>query len=485
VKSIETTRVVIVGAGMSGLCMAMMLRQQGINDFLMLEKSGDVGGTWYENRYPGSQCDVQSHLYAFSFAPNPNWSRRYAGSGEIQGYLKDLTEQFGLPDKLRLNTRVTSARFDETNKHWVVLTSEGQEIHAQALALSQAPLHTAKWPDIDGIETFAGRRMHTALWPADASFAGKRAGVIGNGASAVQLIPPVAEQAGHLTVFQRSANWVLPRGDRAFSAWERKLLAVSPIAKAYRWWLAGLYESNRLGFVPDSFAGRLGRKRALSHLAKRVADPELRTRLTPDYPVGCKRILVTDEYYPTLQKDHVTLETRGIKRIEPTGVRLTDDTLVELDDLICATGFDITGSVASVEISGLGGQLLADSQRDKPQAMHGMTVPGFPNLFLLLGPNTATGHTSTLLYIEAQVSYIIQCLAELDRRGQKAMTVSPDVFRAHNADLQARLKQSVWGASCTSWYKTDDGHNGTIYPGFTPQYRAAVKRPDFTQFDFL
>lgn len=483
-NKIETARVVVIGAGMSGLCMAMTLRKQGIDDFLMLEKSGDVGGTWHENRYPGAQCDVQSHLYTFSFAPNPNWTRRYAGSGEIQQYLKDLTDQFELQEKLRLNTRVRSARFDEQNKHWVIRTDDGLEIHAHAIALSQAPLHTAKWPDIEGIETFAGQRIHTALWPGDASFIGRRVGVIGNGASAVQLIPPVAEQARHLTVFQRSANWVLPRGDQAFTPTQKRLLAIPPIGKAYRWWLAGLYESNRLGFVPDTFAGRLGRKRALSHLAKHVADPELRARLTPDYPLGCKRILVTDEYYPTLQQDHVTLETRGIKGVEPAGVRLTDNTLIELDDLICATGFDITGSVSNVEISGLNEQLLADSQRDKPQAMHGMTVPGFPNLFLLLGPNTATGHTSTLLYIEAQVSYIIQCLEELDRRGQKAMTVSPEIFRAHNADMQARLKRSVWGASCTSWYKTDDGHNGTIYPGFTPQYRAAVKRPDFTQFEF-
>ncbi|MFK7965856.1 MAG: flavin-containing monooxygenase [Burkholderiaceae bacterium] len=480
----ESTRVVIIGAGMSGLCMAMCLRRQGINDFLILEKSADVGGTWYENRYPGAQCDVQSHLYTFSFAPNPEWSRRYANSREIQHYLSGLTQQFDLHDRLRLNTRVKSARFDEHALHWVVGTNDGTIIKSQAIALSQAPLHTAKWPEIQGLEQFRGRKLHTALWPDQASFDGRRVGVIGNGASAVQLVPPVAAQAEHLTVFQRSANWVLPRGDKPFSATQKRLFAIKPIGKLYRWWLASLYESNRFGFVPDSFAGRLAHKRATSHLAKRVHDTKLRASLTPDYPVGCKRILITDEYYPTLQQPHVALETRGIREIEASGVRLNDGTLVELDDLICATGFDITGSVASVEVLGLAGKPLAASQRDKPQAMHGITVPDFPNLFLLLGPNTATGHTSTLLYIEAQVNYIIQCLQELERRKQHAMTISAEVFRQHNEDLQARLKQSVWGANCTSWYKTADGHNGTLYPGFTPQYRAAVRHPDFTQFEF-
>ncbi|MGH1360315.1 MAG: flavin-containing monooxygenase [Burkholderiaceae bacterium] len=476
---------VIIGAGMSGICMAISLKRAGLHNFVILEKSDQAGGTWHENRYPGAQCDVQSHLYAFSFAPNPDWTRRYAGSAEIQAYLQNLIRQFDLTGHLQLNTAVKTARFDEADGLWTLVTGDGRILMSQAIALSQAPLHEPRWPQIPGLDSFGGKLIHTAKWPETHSLRGRKVAVIGNAASAVQLVPPVARQAAELTVFQRSANWIMPRGDRLFTGLERQLLRRPIPARAYRWFLAARYESNRLGFTPHSAASRFAAKQAQSHLTRQVSDPALRQTLTPDYPLGCKRILVTDDYYPALQRPNVRLETRPISAASQTGLILTTGESLEFDDIICATGFDIGGSLARIDITGRAGASLARQQADKPAALHGMTVPDFPNLFLLLGPNTATGHTSTLLYIEAQTGYVVQCLQELNRRARKALVVREAVYQAHNKALQDRLRETVWGADCTSWYKSTDGHNGTIYPGFTPQYRRAVKRPDFSQFEFL
>jgi cation diffusion facilitator CzcD-associated flavoprotein CzcO len=475
--------VLILGAGMSGLCMATQLRRAGRHGFVVLEQSPGLGGTWWDNRYPGAHVDVPAPLYSFSFAPNPKWTRRFAAAPEIQAYMQGLAAREGLAPHLRFGVRVTRATFDEAAARWRIETADGGVWSARHFVCSTGPLSRPRLPAIDGIERFAGRVLHSARWDAAFDAGGLRVGVIGTGSTASQLIPPLAERAAQLTVFQRTANWVLPRLDRRYGALDRALAHLPPYSALVRAFWYAVLEWGRRGFDEGSVARRGMQRTADALLARQVPDAALRARLRPSYPLGCKRLIYSNDYYRALVRPNTALVTEAIERITPAGIVTRDGRAHALDVLVCATGFDVEHSMAHVEIVGRGGRRLGDAWRDGPEAHRGLTVPGFPNLFLMLGPNTATGHTSTLLYIEPGVAWVLRALREAERRGAATVEVRADAARAYNARLQSRLAHSVW-STCRSWYRADSGRIIALWPGFTREYVRALRRCRFEDYAF-
>jgi cation diffusion facilitator CzcD-associated flavoprotein CzcO len=475
--------VLILGAGMSGLCMAVQLRRAGIEDFVIIEQSAGLGGTWWYNRYPGAQVDVPAPLYSFSFAPNPKWARRFAEASEIQAYMNEVAEGFGLRRHIRFGRRIVRAAFDEAAGRWRIGTDDGRTLGARHFVCSTGPLSRPRLPAIPGIESFAGRVLHSARWDTGFDAAGLRIAVIGTGSTASQLVPPLAERAAKLTVLQRTANWVLPRIDRRYGALDRMLARLPPYSTAVRaFWYATL-EWGRRGFDEGTLARRGMLHAAESLLRRQVPDEAMRAKLRPPYPLGCKRIIYSNDYYRTLVRPNVELVCERIERVTPQGIVTADGREHAIDVLVCATGFEVEHSLAGLDIRGLGGQALAAAWRDGPQAHHGITVAGFPNFFLMLGPNTATGHTSTLLFIDPGVQWVLRAMREVRRRGARWLAVKPAVMQASNAALQARLGRSVW-AACRSWYRTEGGKVFALFPGFTGEYVRGVKTQDFEDFDF-
>ncbi|GAB4123294.1 MAG: NAD(P)/FAD-dependent oxidoreductase [Rubrivivax sp.] len=478
--SVRRHRVLILGAGMSGLCTAIRLKQSGLHDFVMLEKSTGLGGTWWDNRYPGAHVDVPAPLYSFSFQPYARWKRRFAAAPEIQAYMDFCARRHGVTPHLRLGEAVVDAAWDEAAGLWRLRTAAGRVYEAPWFVCSTGPLNQARWPDIPGLADFAGPRLHSAQWDATVPVAGRRIGVIGTGSTASQLIPPLAEQAARLTVFQRTANWVLPRLDRPYGDLDRRLMRIGLYATLVRAFWYAVTEWGRRGFDEGTLARRSMLKLAAANL-KPVTDPGLREKLKPPYPLGCKRIIYSSDYYPALVRSNVALVTEAIERITPGGLVTADGTAHPLDLLVCATGFDTTHLLASLAVRGRGGRLLSEAWAQGPEAYRGVTVPGFPNLFLMLGPNTGTGHTSTLLYIEPQVDFALAAMARTEAHGARAFEVRDEVFRAHNQALQARLAGSVWSL-CRSWYRTDSGRITALWPGFTGEYVRGLRTPAWDDY---
>ena len=479
----DEPQIVILGAGMSGICMAIELKRAGIDSFVVLEQSGGVGGTWWDNTYPGAQCDVPSHLYRFSFAPKADWSRVFAPSREIQAYVEDCVRRYGVARHLRLHTEVRAAEYDAHAARWRVTTADGREFRPRCFVLSLGPLNHPRLPP--GIEGFAGEVMHSARWNHGYDFRGKRVAVIGSAASAVQIVPTLAAQAAQLTVFQRSPSWIVARPDRPYSRLEQRLFRIPWCARAYRAWLYWRFEANFAAFKGRGPMYRLLTHMAEKHLTTQVPDAALRAKLRPRYPMGCKRILVASDFYPALGRANVELVTQAAAGFTASGVVAADGSHREVDAIVCATGFETTEPLARLSVRGSGGETLAAAWRDGPEAYHGITVAGFPNLFLLLGPNTGTGHTSVLIPIEAQARYVLACLRELERRGARSMDVRADVMRAHNAELQRRLAGTVWASpACTSWYKTRSGKILATYPGFITRYVRETRTPHYADYIF-
>ncbi|MBK9573930.1 MAG: FAD-dependent oxidoreductase [Rhodoferax sp.] len=475
--------VVILGAGMSGLCMAIKLQRAGQHDFVIVEKQPGLGGTWWDNTYPGAHVDVPSPVYSFSFAPNPRWSRRFASASEIQTYMQRLAERHGLLAHMRLGTRLATANFDEATGQWRFATERGDQLQSRFFVCSTGPLNQLRWPDIPGLERFQGARLHSARWDHGQAMAGQRVAVIGTGSTASQLIAPLAEQAKQLHVFQRTANWVLPRLDRKYNALDRLLAHLPPYAALVRWsWMQAL-EWGRRGFNEGTAARRGMLKMAQVHLRRQVSDAALRERLTPNYPLGCKRIIYSNDFYRAMTQPHVELVTDDIERITEHGVVTADGKERPVDVLVCATGFDTINLLSSVQVTGVHGHTLRETWGQGPQAFHGLTVAGFPNMFLMLGPNTATGHTSTLLFIEPAVDHAIACMQAVRAGGHRWVDVRPEVMQAHNQQLQSRLVGSVW-SQCRSWYRAPDGRVVALFPGFTKEYVQAVRKPNFADYRF-
>ncbi|MGL6290094.1 MAG: alpha/beta hydrolase fold domain-containing protein [Silanimonas sp.] len=480
--------VVVLGAGMSGLCMLATLKRAGRYDVVALEKQPGLGGTWWDNRYPGAQVDVPAPAYAFSFVPNPDWTQRFADAAEIHAYQERFAAREGLLGHVRLGTALVSATWDDSAALWRFRTAKGDAIEAPFFVCSTGPLSQPRWPEIDGLDTFKGLKLHSARWPADDSaLDGKRVGIIGTGSTAVQIIPKLAARAARLSVFQRTPNWVLPRLERRYRFFDRGLARVPGYSAAVRLAWAGFLEWNRRGFDDGTFARRFMLALARWHRGHQLRDaPDgaaLEAALAPPYPLGCKRIIYANDYYPTLAQPHVALVTDAIERVTPAGLRTADGIEHALDVLVCATGFETVNLLASITITGRNGHTLAEAWRDGPVALHGIGVAGFPNLFLMLGPNTATGHTSTLFYIEAAARHALAAMQRVRERGGRWAAVRAEAMHAHDAALQARLKGSVW-TQCRSWYRMDDGRVVAIFPGFTPEYVREAGTLDPADYDW-
>jgi cation diffusion facilitator CzcD-associated flavoprotein CzcO len=474
---------IVVGAGFSGLAAAILLRRRGLTEFVIVEKADRVGGTWRENTYPGAACDVPSHLYSYSFEPNPNWSRAYGEQAEILAYLEHCVAKYGLAPHLVFGAEVVSAAWDAAAARWRVNLRDGRTFVGRALVLGNGALHLPSVPELPGLGTFAGKQFHSAKWDHAYDLRGKRVGIVGTGASSIQIVPRVAEVAGHLDVFQRTPPWIVPKEDRAMSARERWVLAKVPGAHFLR--RAGIYwraESRAIAFVRAPRLLELGERMALAHMRSQVKDPGLRDRLTPAYRLGCKRVLISNEYYPALTRPNVALVTDGIAAIEPRGVRTTDGALHALDALVLATGFRASDYLAPLNITGVGGRDLNDQWREEPGTYLGISIAGFPNMFLLMGPNTGLGHNSMIFMIEAQARYTVQAIAALRRPGIGSIDVRRDVQRTFRAELQRKMAGTVWMSGCQSWYQTPDGEVW-LWPGFTVEYWRRTRRLDLAAYD--
>jgi len=480
----EQKRAVIVGAGLGGICAGVHLLRAGIEDFIILEREGEPGGTWRDNTYPGCACDVPVLLYQFSFAPSLQWRHVYPRAAEMKRYIDRLVVDFNLTPRFRGGDGVAAASWDDGNQRWRIRTHTGAEFEAEALIVALGQLNRPKLPDVDGRDSFAGPAFHSARWDHSVSLDGKRVGVIGSAASAVQLIPEVAKVAGHLTVFQRTPNWLLPRMDREIAEEEMALLVTAPhvaaLAREQLYQNADYLFWQAFSWSPEGRAAFT--RQSTMHLEAQVPDSELRRKLTPDYPVGCKRVLFADDYYPALQRPNVTLETNAIERIAPGGVHTRAGVRHPLDVLVFATGFETTGWHWPLEVTGRTG-LLSEVWKDGPEAYLGIAVSGFPNLFMLYGPNTNLGHNSITFMLERQSEYIAQALVEMEQRKLRAIEPTRQAQERFNRELQDGLANTTWAdPSCNSWYKNAAGRNTQNWSSHTRDYAAATKVVNFDDY---
>jgi cation diffusion facilitator CzcD-associated flavoprotein CzcO len=476
----EHVGVLVVGAGFSGLGLAVKLAERGERDFVVVDRGDEVGGTWRDNTYPGAACDVPSQLYSFSFALNPDWSRSFSPQEEIQEYLRGVARDAGVLPHFRFGVNFEHARWDDDAGLWRVTTSAG-ECTATVLVSAAGALADPKMPDIDGIDSFAGEVFHSARWNHDVDLTGKRVAVIGTGASAIQIVPEIAGRVEHLDVYQRTAPWVLPRRDRAYSRVEKKTFRHIPgLQRLVR---AAIYLGREMYVPAFTRYPRLAapaKHMALANIDNGVTDPTLRQKVLPDFEIGCKRILISSDWYPALSRDNVDLVTDRIAKVTPHAVVTSDGVEREVDVLIVATGFLATEQPVADQITGRLGRTLREAwAASGVQAYKGAAVHGFPNLFFLVGPNTGLGHTSMVYMIESQIAYVLDALATMRARGLASVEPTPRAQQVWNDDLQRRLKRTVWNVGrCASWYLDSHGRNVTLWPRTTLTFRRLTARFD-------
>ncbi|GAA3543941.1 flavin-containing monooxygenase [Nocardioides daeguensis] len=472
--------VIVIGAGFGGLAAAHHLRQAGITDITVLERADDVGGVWRENTYPGAACDVPSVLYSWSFARKHDWSHRYARQPEILDYIREHATSSGLRDLVRTGAEVTGAAWDDAARRWTVELAGGEQLSADVLVSAVGQLSRPSIPALSGLETFAGPAFHTATWDHDVSLAGKRVAVIGTGASAIQAVPAIVDEVAELKVFQRSAPYVVPKPDGAYSARQQERYERHP--QLHDLTRSGVFHlSEQLNKTLDS-DGRLAdllRAAWQLHLRRQVHDPELRARLVPDYPLGCKRLLFSNDWYPALTRSHVEVLTEAITTVEPKGIRTADGALHEVDVIVFGTGFAATEFLAPMQIRGRDGRLLSEAWEGGARAHLGITVPDFPSFFVLYGPNTNLGGSSIIGMLEAQSGYVAQAVTEIGRSGP--IEVRPERAAAYDTEMQGRLGESVW-SSCASWYRDPSGRITTNWPGTVREYQQRTARFDVADF---
>lgn len=472
--------VAIIGAGAGGIALGARLRKAGIEDFVVFERDDGVGGTWRANRYPGAACDVPSHLYSFSFALKPDWSRTYATQPEILEYLEDCTDRFGLRPHLRCGTGIIAVEWLEAERHWRLTDQYRREHRARVVVSAVGMFTTPAFPAIDGLASFEGPVVHSARWTPDLDLAGRRVGVIGTGASSVQIVPAIADEAAEVRVFQRSPAWIFPRYDPEIGEDDKRRFARNPIAlRRHRWQIYKLFEDATVFRVGDPKAEGL-EQIARDHLERKVTDPDLRARLTPDFPIGCKRILVSSDYYRALQRDDVALVTDPIARIDATGVVTADpdgeaEVHHDLDVVVLATGFRATEYLHNIDVRGRDGRRLRDEWAGRPRAHLGMTVAGFPNLFVLYGPNTNQGGNSLIFILEAQARYVVAAVRRMRRRRLDSIEIRRRVMDRYNRRLDAALAGTVWTAGCDNYFRTADGHVATQLPHPSRWYWARTR----------
>jgi cation diffusion facilitator CzcD-associated flavoprotein CzcO len=480
--------VAIIGTGFGGIGMAARLKRAGINDLVLLERANELGGTWRDNSYPGAACDVPSHLYCFSFAPNPGWSRSFSPQPEIRDYLRRVAAAEGVTGHIRFGHEVTAARWDPADSMWRIET-RGGPLTARFLVSAAGPLADPLVPALPGLDGFAGKVFHSATWDHGHDLTGRNVAVIGTGASAIQFIPQIQPLAGHVTVFQRTPPWIIPRRDRAITRFEHWLFRNVPgTQKIAR---ASIYlarESYALGFVKNPEIMKKVEGLALHHMRHQVSDPVLRAKLTPAYRMGCKRILISSDYYPALTQPNVSLVTDGIAGIREKSIITRDGTEHEADTIIFGTGFHVTDFPVAQRIFDAEGRSLVQRWSATPSltAFRGTTMAGFPNLFVLTGPNTGLGHTSQVFMIEAQIRYVARALADARRRGAVRVEVRPGAQAAYDAAVQQKMKGTVWvTGGCKSWYLDSEGRNVTLWPDFTWVYAWQTRRFDAPSYELL
>ena len=483
----KNTKVAIIGAGFGGLATAIQLLKRGIKDFVILEKASDVGGTWRENQYPGAACDVQSHMYSLSFAPKSDWTKRYAEAPEIFQYIQDLIQEYDLKKFIKFDTEVISTRFDEQAHGWEISIKNQNALHCQFLIFASGPLHIPQIPKIKGIEKFKGEVFHSSSWNHAYDLNGKRVASIGTGGSAIQYIPEIAPKTKQLYVFQRTAAWVIPRDERAYNALDKKLFA------QYDWFRklhrARLYWSNESRVVPivKPQMMRLGQKLAEAFIRFQVKDKEIAKKLTPDYTMGCKRILVSNRYFPTFNRKNVELVTDSIQEITENAIVTKDGQVREIDCLIYGTGFitDPRIYLKDFKCYGENGIELKEAWKEGAESYYGISTKGFPNLFQLLGPNTVLGHNSVIFMIESQVNYILQLIEAVEKSKTKAIVVKDVVQEEFNRKIQEKFAGTVWQSGCVSWYQQEGGKNFSLWPSYTWKYWLETKNANLADYRFL
>lgn len=475
----DHVHVAIIGTGAAGIAMAHQLKSDGVDDIVLLEKAADVGGTWRDNDYPGCACDVPSHLYSFGFAPNPTWTRAYSDQPEIKAYMSQVARDQDVLRHVRGNAEVTGADWDDEAQRWTVTTVRGT-LTAAVLVAGPGPLSEPKVPDLEGLSSFKGEIFHSARWNHDHVLDGERVAVIGTGASAIQFVPRIQRQVAHLDIYQRTAPWIVPKLNPSYGrlrhAMYKRLPITQRIARTFIYWRQEILVP---GFVYDRRFQKLPQMLAEKHLERQVKDPVLREKLRPKYTIGCKRILQANDYYPAVGKDNVDVIDTGIREITPEGVVTKDGELHPCDTIILGTGFHVTDLPITKIVRGKGGLRMDEHFQGSPQCYYGTTVDGFPNLFLLLGPNTGLGHSSVIFMIEAQVAHIMGAIRTMRDRGIAEIEVRDDVLREHNTWIQKAMRRTVWTqGGCDSWYLDVKGKNTTLWPGFTWRFRQLASRFD-------
>jgi cation diffusion facilitator CzcD-associated flavoprotein CzcO len=482
----RSPRVIILGAGAGGIAMAIRLLELEIDDITILEKSDGFGGTWRDNTYPGCACDAPSHLYSFSFAPNPDWSRKFAPQPEILDYMERVAAEHDLGRFTRFGVEVAEARYLEDAMEWQLRTTDGDTMRCDVIVAAMGQLNRPATPEIPGLVDFEGTTFHSARWDHSHDLHGERVAVIGNGASAVQFVPEIAPAVEHLTLFQRSANWIAPKPDRVYPGWEKRLYRWLPwLRRAYRNKIYLSFEARFVMFHRNSRLGRAFMQQARKGLhAKVVARDITAEMVVPDYPPGCKRILISNDYYPALHRQNVTVTTAPISGIEANAVLTEDGERHEVDTIVFGTGFESTRFLAPVEVVGRDGRSLSSVWRDGAAAYLGISVPDFPNLFLLYGPNTNLGHNSIIFMLECQVRYVASLLAEMIDRRARSVEVSHDAMRSYEDGLDRALENTVWADSCDSWYKTATGRITNNWPHTTVSYWLRTRHPETCDYRF-
>lgn len=477
---------IIIGTGFGGIGMAIQLKKAGFEHVTLLEKAERVGGTWRDNTYPGAACDVQSHFYSYSFEPKHDWSRKFGLQHELLGYMEHCVEKYDLEEQIRFNSEVAEAVFDDAHNRWTLALTSGETLEAQVLITATGQLNQPAWPNIEDISDFQGTTFHSAGWNHDYDLKDKRVAVIGTGASAIQFVPEIAGKVESLSLFQRSAAWVLPKPDRPFKSWEHTLFKAIPAwDRLYRYLIYWKNESRALAFTRFHRLLDIFARQAKAEARKQVTDPQKLKHIIPDYQIGCKRILISNDWYPAINRPNVNLVTDPIEKIDNTGVQTQSGEHYPVDAIIFGTGFRASEFLSPIRVTGRAGITLNEAWQDGAVAFKGITVSGFPNLFMLYGPNTNLAHNSILYMLESQFQYVLGCLKALQKYPGAAMDVRKDRLERYSNVVQDRLKGSVWSSGCSSWYLDANGKNTLNWPGFTFSYRFSTRHVDTADYQFL
>lgn len=467
--------VIIIGSGFSGICTAIKLQENNIHNYLILERDESLGGTWWRNSYPGAAVDVPSRLYSFSFEKF-DWSRLFAKQEEILSYTQNIIQKYQLASKAQTNVNIESLVFDDNLGKWKVYLKDGSSLICRFVVSATGGLSQPAFPKIPGLDNFKGKYFHTSLWDHSYDYKGKNIAVIGTGASAVQVVPEIAKEAAHVEVLQRTPHWILPRPDRKLKHWERSLLQIGLINKSFRAFTYFQNESRALFFLKFPKLAKLVKLQALAHLKKQVKSKELRKALEPNFDIGCKRVLLTNDYYPSLERSNVNLNTKAIESITEDGILFKDQTSIKSDLIVFATGFRAAENSVPFEIKGRNNVSIHDYWKEGAVAYYGISVANFPNLFMAMGPNTGTGHTSVIYFIESQMKYIMDAINKAKANSWKSVEVKETVQNEFNVQLQEKMKRTIWSVGgCKSWYTTENGKNTTMYPNFSFVYRSNTK----------